>query len=97
MSKHHIENLAEQIANKGHASAPFHYGKNSNNASKPIVSKESQTNVVDEESIQLRAYQIHQEKGGSDLDNWLEAEQNLKNDISRLINEGDPNTQTSKK
>ena len=31
-------------------------------------------------SIQLRAYQIYQEKGGSDLDNWLEAEQSLKND-----------------
>jgi hypothetical protein len=34
--------------------------------------------AVDENSIQLRAYQIYQEKGGSDLDNWLEAEQGLK-------------------
>jgi len=34
--------------------------------------------AVDDDSIQLKAYQIHQEKGGSDLDNWLEAEQGLK-------------------
>jgi hypothetical protein len=33
---------------------------------------------ANDSSIQLRAYQIHQEKGGSDLDNWLEAEQSLK-------------------
>jgi len=31
------------------------------------------------EDIQLRAYQIHQEKGGSALDNWLEAELILTN------------------
>ena len=31
-------------------------------------------------SLQLTAYQIHQEKGGTALDNWLEAEQILKNE-----------------
>jgi hypothetical protein len=30
------------------------------------------------EDIQRRAYQIHEEKGGSDLENWLEAERVLK-------------------
>ena len=35
--------------------------------------------AVDDNSIQLRAYQIHKEKGGSDIDNWLEAERSLKN------------------
>ena len=30
-------------------------------------------------SLQLTAYQIHQEKGGTAFDNWLEAEQILKN------------------
>lgn len=30
------------------------------------------------EDLQRRAYKIHEEKGGSDLDNWLEAEQILK-------------------
>ena len=85
MSKHHIENLAEQIANKGSASGPFHTRKNN-----------LMQMAVDDNSIQLRAYQIHIEKGGSDLDNWLEAERDLGNSdkaVSRIINEGDPNTQ----
>ena len=44
-----------------------------------IKSEGVQTDVtVDDSSIQLRAYQIHQEKGGSDFDNWLEAEKSLK-------------------
>jgi hypothetical protein len=44
-----------------------------------IKSEDTQTNVaVDDSSIQLRAYQIFQEKGGSDIDNWLEAEQSLR-------------------
>ena len=33
---------------------------------------------VDDGSVQLRAYQIYQEKGGSAFDNWLEAEQTFK-------------------
>ena len=79
MSKHHIENLAEQIANKGHGSAPFHNEKKSNFASEAAKSQDISTKVADENSsIQLRAYQIHLEKGGSDLDNWLEAERSLK-------------------
>lgn len=73
MSKHHyIQNLAEQIANKGHGSAPFRQ----ENMNYPV---EIQAKVVeDDSSIKLRAYQIYLEKGGSDLDNWLEAEQSLK-------------------
>jgi hypothetical protein len=79
MSKHHIENLAEQIANKGHASAPFHSVKESNQASEAVKSENISTMEADENSsIQLRAYQIHLDKGGSDLDNWLEAERSLK-------------------
>ena len=35
--------------------------------------------AVDDGSIQLLAYQIYQDKGGSALDNWLEAEQTVKN------------------
>ena len=66
MSKHHIQNLAEQIANKGHGSAA-------------MESEDIRAKVVEEDSsIKLRAYQIHLEKGGSDLDNWLEAEQSIK-------------------
>ena len=50
----------------------------------------------DGNSMQTLAYKIYQEKGGSELDNWLEAERILGNNgqaVSRLINEGDPNTQ----
>ena len=44
-----------------------------------IKSEDVQVGVgIDDNVIQLRAYQIHLEKGGSDLDNWLEAEQSLK-------------------
>jgi len=80
MSKHHIENLAEQIANKGRASAPFRNDKNSNQASEAADSENISTIEADKNSsIQLRAYQIHLDKGGSDIDNWLEAEKSLKN------------------
>jgi hypothetical protein len=37
-----------------------------------------ETFVPSYEEIQLRAYQIHLQKGGSDLENWLEAERLLK-------------------
>ena len=33
----------------------------------------------DDSPIRFLAYQIYQEKGGSALDNWLEAEQTVKN------------------
>jgi hypothetical protein len=97
MSKHHIKSLAEQMAQKGHGSSPFHYGKppyqviESNDAED--LQKDS---VIDNRSMQLRAYHLYQEKGGDELDNWLEAEQNLKNESqasSRFINEGNPNLQ----
>ena len=79
MSKHHLQNLAEHIANKGHGSAPFHNEKTSYQSRKSMESGDIQTKrAVDESSIQLLAYQIYQEKGGTDLDNWLEAEQGLK-------------------
>ena len=40
----------------------------------------NESNVAaDDGSIQTLAYQIYQEKGGPALDNWLEAEQTVKN------------------
>ncbi len=38
--------------------------------------------VPDNKSLEIRAYEIHQKKGGSNLDNWLEAESNLKKEYS---------------
>ena len=80
MTKHHIQNLAEQIANTGHGSAPFHQQKKHSQVSEEVKSENIQANAAEgDSSIKLRAYQIHLEKGGTDLDNWLEAEQSLKN------------------
>ena len=83
MSKHQHKSKEEQVFSKAHDEA--------------TKSEDISTKAADENAaIQLRAYQIHLEKGGSDLDNWLEAERCLKNNdkaVSRLINEGDPNIQ----
>jgi hypothetical protein len=82
MSKHHIENLAEQITNKVHGSTPSHQQKKHSQPSEAENSGNIQVNgAEDDSSIKLRAYQIHLEKGGSVLDNWLEAEQSIKKEI----------------
>jgi len=45
-----------------------------------IASENAQSNVqVEDSAIQPLAYQIYCEKGGPALDNWLEAEQALRN------------------
>jgi hypothetical protein len=77
MSKHtHHQSRAEQINNKAHGIPPFHYDPYETSGA--LKSEDVSTKVADENSaIQLRAYQIHLEKGGSDLDNWLEAERSL--------------------
>jgi hypothetical protein len=78
MSKRHLQNLAEQISNKGHGSAPFHYEKMPSVASGSRRPEDIQTKSAQRDNaIQLRAYQIYLEKGGSALDNWLEAERSF--------------------
>jgi hypothetical protein len=44
--------------------------------------------VVNDSSLQLTAYQIHQEKGGTALDNWLEAERILKSAEIKELSKG---------
>jgi len=46
--------------------------------------KDNQRGIVNDGDIQFRAYQIHEEKGGSELDNWFEAEQILMNPTNLL-------------
>jgi len=77
MSKHtHHQSKAEQIENKTLGTPPFHYDPYQANG--VLKSEDIQTQIdVENSSIKLRAYQIHLEKGGSDLDNWLEAERSL--------------------
>jgi len=52
--------------------------ENPNEDQEHIDSAPSSGFVPTYEDVQKRAYQIHEEKGGSDLDNWLEAERVLK-------------------
>jgi len=96
MSKHHHQSKAEQINNKVHDTAQLQQNKMFYQKSEPIKPENTQIKAaIEESSIQQRAYQIHSEKGGSPLENWLEAEQTLRNNDSdhlSLINEGSPST-----
>ena len=76
MSKQtHLQGVAEQITKKGHGNAPFHKEKAYVQTGKTVESQDVHTKMlVDDVDIQKLAYQIFQEKGGSDLDNWFEAE-----------------------
>ena len=77
MSKHtHHETNQEQRVKKDHGAPPFHYDPYQ--SSSVVKSQDILTKADDNSDIKLRAYQIHLEKGGSDLDNWLEAERSLK-------------------
>ena len=78
MSKHtHHETNQEQRNNKEHGASPFHYDPYQSSSAVKIQDNSTKADE-DNSDIKLRAYQIHLEKGGSDLDNWLEAERSLK-------------------
>lgn len=93
MSKHtHHETNQEQRSKKEHGAQPFHYdtyqsqdnSTKANNAQTPDQSSESIKSkeipskmLADDIAIRQLAYEIFQEKGGSDLDNWFEAEEAL--------------------
>ena len=60
-----------------------HHHHHHHHASGAMKTGAIKTNMpADDSSVQLRAYQIHQEKGGPALDNWLEAKQTLRNNRS---------------
>jgi len=83
MSNHHHQSKSEQIYNKARGAVPFHHEKMSYETSVPKQSGNTLLKeAADESSIQLLAYQIYCVKGGSALDNWLEAEQIIKNSDS---------------
>ncbi len=80
MSKHHHQSKQEQINNRIHDAVRFEqdntpYQEIKLSKSKDIL-KEA---VLDDRSIRSLANEIYHEKGGSTLDNWLEAERILKN------------------
>lgn len=51
---------------------------NKQNKSSFQNSGQNDAHSVSFEEIQKKAYEIYQEKGGSDFDNWLEAEEALR-------------------
>ena len=96
MSKHHHQNKEEQInnriKNRIHNRARIQQESMPFQKNRPMQSENIQ---IDNSSIQLLAYQIYQENGGPALDNWLEAEQILRNSnlaVSDFLNEGNSNT-----
>ena len=85
MSKHtHHQSREEQIYNKAHGAVPFHHEEKPHRENGPTKLEYDQRGVVSERHIQLRAYQVHEERGGSELDNWLEAEQIMMNPTNLL-------------
>lgn len=94
MSKHRHQSKEEQINNRAHNTAPFQQSKRTDQKDEMIRPENVQIKAaIEQSSIQERAYQIHSEKGGSPLDNWLEAEQLLNNngaDLFRSVKEDGP-------
>ncbi len=84
MPNRYHENKEKQMDKKVHGLAPFQhenepYPKNEPMQTEHIFRKEA----LHHSAIQLLAYQIHQEKGGAALDNWLEAEHILKHNYRK--------------
>jgi hypothetical protein len=75
MSKQPLQNKAKQTYSKARDAAPIKPYQESERMKAEDVQTEG---AVEDGAIQLRAYQIYQEKGGPALDNWLEAEHILK-------------------
>ena len=70
----------KQMNKKIHGMAPFQHENEPYQRSEPMQTENIlKKDAAHHSSIQVLAYQIHQEKGGSALDNWLEAERILKN------------------
>jgi len=67
MSKRHHN----RVHSSSHSSSTMSIGSQENQETQETILP----NYMD---VQRLAYQIHEEKGGSDLDNWLEAERILK-------------------
>lgn len=97
MSKNHFQSKVEPINDQILNAAQLKRDTKSFQKSAGSKLEDGQLKgLVDERSVQIRAFEIHTEKGGSALDNWLEAEQILKSNdttVSSFISEGNPNTQ----
>ena len=88
MSKQHAQKNAEQTKSRTQ-------GMNSSRQEKRFYQANQLKNsasvpgdfVMDPEAGRLRAYQIHEEKGGTAEDNWLEAERILREESQKKRSE----------
>jgi hypothetical protein len=84
MTKRYQESRKKQMNKKIHGLVSFQhenepYPKSESMQTENILKKEA----MHHSSIQLLAYQIYREKGGTALDNWLEAERILRNNYRK--------------
>ena len=84
MTRPYQENGGKQMDKKIHGMALFQhenepYPRSESMQTENILKREA----LHHNSIQFLAYQIYQEKGGTALDNWLEAERILRNNYRK--------------
>jgi len=84
MSKRYHESREAQMDKKIHGLASSQhenlpYPRSQSMQTEDLLKKEA----VHHSSIQLLAYQMYHEKGGTALDNWLEAEKILRNNYHK--------------
>jgi hypothetical protein len=84
MAKRYHESREDQMNKKIHGTAPFQHENELYPRSELMQTENIQKReAVHHSSIQLLAYQIYHEKGGTALDNWLEAERILRNNYHK--------------
>jgi len=75
---HYDPYQSSETVKSGDISTKENFEQTPDQTSKSIKSKDVPTKKsVDDIAIRQLAYEIFQEKGGSDLDNWFEAEETL--------------------
>lgn len=75
MPKHHHKDKTEPVCNREQGVKPAPCEKMPSHPGESRESEDIQAKLLsDDKAIRLRAYEIHREKGGTALDNWLEAE-----------------------
>jgi len=79
MSNHYHENREKQMNEKIHGLAQFQHENGPYPVSGTMNTEHMpKPEAVQHSSIELLAYRIYREKGGTALDNWLEAERILR-------------------
>ncbi len=79
-----MSKLKKQKLNSQNQNSLAHYQADERPVSVGLPSSANQpSSTVDFQTIQKKAYEIYERKGGQPLDNWLEAEEFLRQNRSR--------------